>query len=97
MARLLFRPLAETDLKDIWDYIATDDPNQAEKIIRDIYSKLGTVAHNPYIGRARPEIEAALRSFPIGRYVAFYCPLQDGIDVFRILHGSRDIENLDFS
>ena len=95
MPRLLFRPLAETDLKDIWDYIATDSPERGEKLIRDIYARLGTISHNPYIGKARPEIEQDLRSFPVGRYIVFYFPLSDGIDVIRILHGSRDIENID--
>ena len=95
MPRLLFRPLAEQDLQDIWDYIAEDSPERGEKLIRDIYSKLGTIAHNPYIGKARPEIEQEIRSFPIGRYVVFYDPLPDGIDIIRILHGSRDIENID--
>ena len=78
-----------------WDYIATDSPERGEKLIRDIYSKLGTISHNPYIGKARPEIEQDLRSFPVGRYIVFYFPLSDGIDVIRILHGSRDIENID--
>lgn len=95
MPCLLFRPLAETDLSDIWDYISADSPERGEKLIRDIYSKLGTIAHNPYIGKARPEIEQDLRSFPVGRYIVFYFPLPDGIDVIRILHGSRDIDKMD--
>lgn len=95
MPCLLFRPLAETDLSDIWDYISADSPERGEKLIRDIYSKLGTIAHNPYIGKARPEIEQDLRSFPVGRYIVFYFPLPEGIDVIRILHGSRDIDKMD--
>lgn len=95
MPCLLFRPLAETDLSDIWDYISADSPERGEKLIRDIYSKLGTIAHNPYIGKARPEIEQDLRSFPVGRYIVFYFPLPEGIDVIRILHGSRDIDKID--
>jgi toxin ParE1/3/4 len=95
MPCIFFRPLAETDLSDIWDYISADSPERGEKLIRDIYSKLGTIAHNPYIGKARPEIEQDLRSFPVGRYIVFYFPLPEGIDVIRILHGSRDIDKMD--
>jgi toxin ParE1/3/4 len=72
MPCIFFRPLAETDLSDIWDYISADSPERGEKLIRDIYSKLGTIAHNPYIGKARPEIEQDLRSFPVGRYIVFF-------------------------
>lgn len=44
------------------------------------------------MGRARPELGPAIRSFPIGKYVVFYEPIQDGIDVFRVLSGARDVD-----
>jgi len=49
------------------------------------------------MGRAREELAASLRSFPFGRYVIFYVPFEDGIDVVgidvvRVLHGARDID-----
>lgn len=43
-------------------------------------------------GKSRDELAPGMRSFPIGRYVVFYMPLEDGIDVIRVLHGARDIE-----
>ena len=44
------------------------------------------------MGRARVELGADLRSFPFGRYVIFYAPIDDGIDVVRVLHSARDID-----
>lgn len=44
------------------------------------------------MGRAREELAASLRSFPFGRYVIFYVPIEDGIDVVRVLHSARDID-----
>jgi toxin ParE1/3/4 len=44
------------------------------------------------MGRAREELAADLRSFPFGRYVIFYMPVQDGIDVVRVLHSARDVD-----
>ena len=44
------------------------------------------------MGRARDELAADLRSFPFGRYVIFYEPIEDGIDVVRVLHSARDID-----
>jgi toxin ParE1/3/4 len=29
---------------------------------------------------------------PFGRYVVFFAPVVDGIDVVRVLHGSRDMD-----
>jgi len=44
------------------------------------------------MGRARVELAPGVRSLPFGRYVIFYLPLHDGIDVVRVLHSARDIE-----
>jgi toxin ParE1/3/4 len=44
------------------------------------------------LDRAREELAAKLRSFPFGRYVIFYEPIKDGIDVVRVLHSARDID-----
>ncbi len=38
------------------------------------------------------KLAADLRSFPFGRYVIFYMPVQDGIDVVRVLHSARDVD-----
>ncbi len=32
-----------------------------------------------------------LRSFPIGSYLIFYRPMEDGIQLIRVAHGARDI------
>ncbi len=96
MARLLIRPLAEQDLDQIWDYIALHDQARAEAVVRDLYDRFGKLAHNPYMGRERAEIEEGLRSFSVGSYVVFYLLLADGIDIVRVLHGARDIQNTSF-
>jgi toxin ParE1/3/4 len=94
MPRLIIRPLAEQDLDDIWDYIAISNSDQAEKVLRNLYAKMGTLTHNPYLGRERKDIEVGLRSFPVGSHVIFYCPSSDGIEVIRILHGARDFQDI---
>jgi plasmid stabilization system protein ParE len=33
----------------------------------------------------------APEGFPVRRYVVFYRPLVDGIEVVRLLHGARDV------
>ena len=46
----------------------------------------------PEAGRARHELLANLRSLPVKRYVIFYQPTDDGVEIFRVLHGSRDVQ-----
>ena len=44
------------------------------------------------MGRARDALSAGVRSMPFERYVIFYVPLADGIDIVRVLHSARDID-----
>ena len=94
MPRVMRRPLAETDLLEIWDYIADDSLAAADRWVDRIDEQLSLLAAQPKIGRSRDELAPGMRSFPVGRYVIFYVPLDDGIDVVRVLHGARDIEEI---
>lgn len=92
MAIVVKRPLAELDLLEIWDYIADDSMDRADEFLDRIEEKLQRLALNPGLGRKRGELLPGVQSFPIGNYVVFYQEIQDGIDVIRVLRGSRDIE-----
>jgi toxin ParE1/3/4 len=94
MTIVVKRPLAELDLWEIWDYIADDSLDRADGFLDRIEEKLRSLARSPGIGRRREELLPGLQSFPVGNYVVFYRAIEDGIDVIRILHGSRDIEEI---
>ena len=85
---------ARADLDDIWFYIAQDNVDAADKIIRAMVSKFSKLASMPHMGRTRSELSAGLRSFVVARYVIFYLPTENGIDVVRIIHGARDFPPL---
>lgn len=92
MPRVLRRPLAAADIAEIWDYIAEDSVPQADAWVERLDQTLRRLATQPKMGRARDELSPRLRSLPFGRYVIFYEPLGDGIDVVRVLHAARDVE-----
>ncbi|NJR16916.1 MAG: type II toxin-antitoxin system RelE/ParE family toxin [Calothrix sp. CSU_2_0] len=94
MSRVIRRPEAKTDLKEIWKYIATQDKERADNFLRVLNETLQKIAHHPFMGKERPEIMEEIRSFPFKNYVIFYRPLDDGIELVRILHGARDVEAL---
>ena len=94
MPRVVRRPLAEADILEIWDYIAEDSIGAADDWVDRLDEQFKLLATQPKMGRTRDELAAEVRSFPFGRYVIFYVPLDDGIDVIRVLHGSRDIDAL---
>jgi toxin ParE1/3/4 len=91
MAQVTRRPLAETDILEIWDYIADESLAAADRWLDHLDEQFRLLATQPMMGRARDELAPRVRSFPVGRYVVFYVPLDDGIDVVRVLHGARDI------
>jgi toxin ParE1/3/4 len=90
-ARVDRSPDAIRDLSYIWHYIAADNPTAADHFISQIEEKFQLYATNPGMGRLRDELMPHLRSFAFGSYVVFYLPQDFGIEVLRVIHGSRDI------
>jgi toxin ParE1/3/4 len=85
---------ARADLEDIWFFIAQDIPSAADRFIRAIVSRFPTLAPMPHLGREREELAPRLRSLPLRRYNIFYRPMEDGVEIIRVLHGARDLPPL---
>lgn len=93
---VLIRPRAQIDLLDIWDYIATDNPDKADEVSDIFHEKFELIAGTPKIGRQRPELGNSIRSFPTGNYLIFYQIIEGDVVIVRVLHSARDITELDF-
>ncbi|MEM1041942.1 MAG: type II toxin-antitoxin system RelE/ParE family toxin [Bacteroidota bacterium] len=91
MGRVLQTPPARRDITDIWLYLAERSPATADKTLDRLNDGLGLLATQPFMGRARPEIGTTVRSFVIGSFTAFYEPLDDGIELLRVIHAARDL------
>ena len=53
------------------------------------------LAENPQVGEVREGFGVpGCRSFSVGNYVVFFRPVDDGIEVSRVIHGSRDMRNI---
>jgi toxin ParE1/3/4 len=85
---------AEEDLIDLWLYIAQDNPSAADRLLDEIEDKFLLLAANPRLGPARPGIAPDCRYFPVGRYLILYRLISDGIEVVRVVQGSRRLEDL---
>lgn len=95
MSQIKLRPLAEADLQEIWLYLYDISEDIADSLLSDFDQKFRLLGENPRAGRVRPELLIdGLRSFLVGKYIIFYIPLDDGIDVVRILHSRRDIDSI---
>ena len=96
MSRVRLSREAKLDLGEIWDYlgVAKDNPNAARRQIEMIYRKLALLATQPEMGERRDELRVGVRTFSAGRYVIYFVPMKNGIEVERIVHGSRDVGTL---
>ncbi|WP_394753870.1 type II toxin-antitoxin system RelE/ParE family toxin [Crenothrix sp.] len=94
MPRLLQRPEAESDLDEIWWHIAQNNPNNADSFLDRIQKQCVVLVDFPNMGTSRDEVTKGLRSHPVGNYLIFYFPLEDGIELVRVFHASRDIDSL---
>jgi toxin ParE1/3/4 len=85
---------AQNDIDDIWDYIAQDNPAAAKRFAVSLGGKFFMLAKHPRAGRGCNEIAAGLLHFPIGNYVIFYRIGKNYVEIVRILHGARDMEEI---
>lgn len=93
MPRVNRTPLARRDLKDIGRYIARESCSRALalRFLDAIDARCKVYASQPELGEACPDLGPCVRRFSVGNFVVFYVPLADGIEVLRVIHGSRDI------
>jgi len=97
MASVLFARSAQTDLLEAWTFISEDSFEAADHVLDVIEREAQTLALQPMMGRARPELGADIRCRPTSSsYNLYYLPSDGGITVIRVLHHARDIQSREF-
>ena len=91
MPRVEYSPVAEDDLRQIGQYIARHDVAAACRLFDAFDRKADLYAGNPLLGEVWPDLGEKVRAFRVGRYLVLYQPIENGIEVLRILHTARDI------
>jgi len=93
--RIVWRPIAETDLDNIIDYIAQDKPIMAEEFGQDLRDKTLPLAQHPKLGRTgRPGLPAFLRELVAHRnYIVFYRVLDEArtVEILRVKHTAQRV------
>lgn len=92
MSSYALHPEAFADLDEIWEYIAEDNIDAADRVLADIYSTLSTLAASPHIGHRRPDLTTRpLRFHPVrDDYLIAYVPDERPLWVIAVIHGSRN-------
>ena len=91
------RERADRDVNEAIDfYLSENAPEAALGFIDALEQAYGYIAHHPETGSPRYASELnlpGLRFWPLKKYphLVFYLERSDHIDVWRVLHGQRDI------
>ena len=94
MPRFTLTRTAEADVREIWLYVANDDLAAADRLVDRFTGTYELLAQHPEMGEQQERYLAGLRRFTVGSYAIFYVQITDGILVYRVLHGARDIDEL---
>lgn len=87
-------PESIADLLAISERIALDNPSAAYRWLDNINGTIELLASFPTIGEAVPRYGSRVRRLTQGAYVLFFRSDGSELELLRVLHGSRDIEQL---
>jgi plasmid stabilization system protein ParE len=83
---------AEQDLNEIWEYIADDSIDAADRWIAKLFDAFESLAQSPGIGHKREDLTALPVLFwPVGAYLILYRVQAEWIEIVAVTQGARDI------
>lgn len=86
-----FHPEAEIDLDEIWEYIATDSIDAADRVSTGIEQVLQKLVQFPHTGHRRADLTSRpLRFVRVWDYLIAYAADEKPIWVIAVMHGHRD-------
>jgi len=96
MAKANWTIQANLDLEEIVFYLGVEQDRRstARKIAREIRDKCEVHAISPLLGTARADLGEGLRIFSHKRWVVVFRPVAEGIEVLRVVDGSRNYHQL---
>lgn len=85
-----FHPEAELDLDAIWNFIAEESQDAADRMIDRIEATIEALIPFPHQGHRRPDLTSRpLRFTGAGNYLIAYAPDKKPLWVVAIFHGRR--------
>jgi plasmid stabilization system protein ParE len=83
---------ADLDLDEIWEYIARDNIDAADRWIEKLFDAFEALAQNPGVGHKREDLTAhPVLLWPVGAYLIIYRAERAPLEIVAVTQGSRDI------
>jgi plasmid stabilization system protein ParE len=92
MRRYFLSEGAELDLDAIWEFIAQDNIDAADRWVAKLFDAFAALAQTPSMGHSREDLTALPVLFwPVGAYLVLYRAQSDGVEIVAVTQGARDI------
>jgi toxin ParE1/3/4 len=89
--QIRWSPAAAEDLKQLFNYIRTDNPGAAQRVAQIIYDRAGALGTDPYLGR-RGRVEGT-RELPLPPlpFIVVYRVIEhvDAVEIINVIHGAQ--------
>jgi plasmid stabilization system protein ParE len=95
MTPYILAPEALQDLQELWDYIATENLDAADRMIDTLFAAFERLATMPGLGHRREDLtDRPLRFWTVDTYLVIYRAERTPIEIVAITRGGRDIPRL---
>ncbi|MES2443008.1 MAG: type II toxin-antitoxin system RelE/ParE family toxin [Pseudomonadota bacterium] len=85
-------PRAEDDLLDIWAYVAAENPDAADRLVRALSEQFRKTSDFPELGQSVDWLVPGHRILTRGSYVLIYRILtaRHAVELVRVVHSARN-------
>jgi toxin ParE1/3/4 len=91
MSGFVLPPEALTDLNEIWEFVAANNPGAADRVLGEIYEAIRALVPFSQVGHSRSDLTSRpLRFHPLRDFLIVYAPDEIPLMVLAILHGRRN-------
>jgi plasmid stabilization system protein ParE len=92
MNKYVLSVAAELDLDEIWNYIAQDNIDAADRWVNTLFDAFSSLAQTPGMGHKREDLTAfPILFWPVGAYLILYRVQKELIEIVAVTQGARDI------
>ena len=92
MSDYILSTTAEFDLDEIWEYIAADNIDAADRWIGKLFDAFEALGQMPGMGHRREDLTTyPVLFWPVGAYLIIYRAERRPIEIVAVTQGSRDI------
>ena len=95
MSGFTISPAARLDLMEIWEYIARDNLNAADRVAEEIRAEIRMLAQNPGLGHYRTDFaNEPLKFWRVYTYLIIFRPETQPLEIVRILSAYQDLKRI---